>query len=165
LTLTPLSGILEYGAGSALIRGANVFAKRGTRWEEAMSRIHWIVMATGLALLTAGLAPTASAKGKKAAAPAAAPKALNACGCYADNAGTCFCGRRGKCECPGECEPKGCEEKRAKQMAKDIAAETKKAAEADRKERHSESTRVDRPDDTPKPKPKPADKGDESTAK
>ncbi|HEY4187083.1 MAG TPA: hypothetical protein VGP07_18550 [Polyangia bacterium] len=52
----------------------------------------------------------------------------NACGCYRDTTGACFCGKKTKCGCPGECEPKGCEEKRAKQLEKEIAAETKKAA-------------------------------------
>jgi hypothetical protein len=78
----------------------------------------------------------AAAKAKKqAAAPPAAGKKVNACGCYADAANNCFCGRKGKCDCPGECEPKGCEEKRAKQMQKEVAAETKKAAEADKKQK------------------------------
>jgi hypothetical protein len=132
--------------------------------EEAMGRIRGIVMAMVLALLAAGPTPTALAKGKKAAAPKATPKAVNACGCYTDASGKCFCGRKGKCECPGECEPKGCEEKRARQIAKDIAAETKKAAEVDRKARQSEKERANRPDDESKPKPKPADKGDGTTA-
>jgi hypothetical protein len=78
----------------------------------------------------------AAAKAKKqAAAPPAAGKKVNACGCYADAANNCFCGRKGKCDCPGECEPKGCEEKRAKQMEKEVAAETKKAADADKKQK------------------------------
>ncbi len=78
----------------------------------------------------------AAAKAKKqAAAPPAAGKKVNACGCYADAANNCFCGRKGKCDCPGECEPKGCEEKRAKAMDKEVAAETKRAAEADKKQK------------------------------
>ena len=78
----------------------------------------------------------AAAKAKKqAAAPPAAGKKVNACGCYADASNNCFCGRKGKCDCPGECEPKGCEEKRAKQMEKEVAAETKKAADADKKQK------------------------------
>jgi len=78
----------------------------------------------------------AAAKAKKqAAAPPAAGKKVNACGCYADASNNCFCGRKGKCDCPGECEPKGCDEKRAKQMEKEVAAETKKAAQADKKQK------------------------------
>jgi hypothetical protein len=67
---------------------------------------------------------------KKAAAPA---HEVNACGCYKDTAGACFCGKKGKCACPGDCEPKGCEAKREKE----VAAETKKAAAADKKQRQS----------------------------
>lgn len=63
---------------------------------------------------------------------AGAPRAYadgtpNACGCYQDTTGACFCGKKSKCGCPGQCEPKGCEEKRAKQLEKEIAEETKKA--------------------------------------
>jgi hypothetical protein len=80
----------------------------------------------------------AQAKGKKVVgAGPSTKKEVNACGCYKDTAGQCFCGRKGKCSCPGDCEPKGCEEKRAKEMQKEIAAETKKAAEADKKQRAS----------------------------
>jgi len=43
------------------------------------------------------------------------------------------CQKVARCGCPGECEPKGCEEKRAKQLEKEIMAETRRAAEADRK--------------------------------
>ena len=56
----------------------------------------------------------------------------NACGCYRDTTGACYCGKKGACVCPGECEPKGCEEKRAKQLEREIAAETKKAEAAGR---------------------------------
>jgi hypothetical protein len=56
----------------------------------------------------------------------------NKCGCYKDGAGVCFCERKAKCGCPGDCEPKGCEEARDKQLQKEIEAETKKAAQADR---------------------------------
>jgi len=58
----------------------------------------------------------------------AAENAPNACGCYRDSAGGCFCAKKAKCGCPGDCEPKGCDEKREKQLQKDIAAATKQAA-------------------------------------
>jgi hypothetical protein len=61
----------------------------------------------------------------------AATPPTNACGCYRDSAGSCFCGKKGKCACPGDCEPKGCDEKRARQLEKEIAEETKKATAAD----------------------------------
>src|SRR4051794_14568807 len=97
------------------------------------SRI-WLVIA---ACLSGGLGGAAAeAKASKAAAKTTAAdsgpaKEVNACGCYKDAAGACFCGKKGKCSCPGECEPKGCEEKRNKELQKEVAAETKKAHEAD----------------------------------
>ena len=66
------------------------------------------------------------------AGPAAAAD-RNKCGCYKNASGTCFCDRNAKCGCPGDCEPKGCEAAREKAMQKEIEAETRKAAEADRK--------------------------------
>ena len=66
---------------------------------------------------------------------AAAP---NKCGCTRNESNnTCSCSKGAKCGCPGDCEPKGCEEKREAQMKKEIDAETKKAAEADRKHKAS----------------------------
>jgi hypothetical protein len=91
----------------------------------------------GLVVVTMLLGGFAEAKAKSAKAPTAdAPKqAVNACGCYKDAAGACFCGKKGKCACAGDCEPKGCEEKRQKAIEKEVAAETKKAHEADKKQR------------------------------
>jgi hypothetical protein len=57
----------------------------------------------------------------------------NACGCYQNTAGQCICTRRGKCDCPGECEPKGCDEKRQKELNKAIQEETRKAEAAEKK--------------------------------
>jgi len=57
--------------------------------------------------------------------------AVNACGCYSLN-NTCYCERGAKCGCPGNCEPKGCEEARQKQLEKEIAEEMKKAKEAEK---------------------------------
>jgi hypothetical protein len=51
----------------------------------------------------------------------------NKCGCYKDGA-TCYCDKQARCGCPGECEPKGCEEKRNRELEKQIEAETKKAS-------------------------------------
>lgn len=65
----------------------------------------------------------------------AATPPVNACGCYRDTTGACFCGKKGKCDCPGDCEPKGCEEKRAKEMNKEVEAETKRARDAEKKQR------------------------------
>jgi hypothetical protein len=68
----------------------------------------------------------------------AAVAAPNKCGCTRNESNnTCSCSKGAKCGCPGDCEPKGCEEKREQQMKKEIDAETKKAAEADRKHKAS----------------------------
>ena len=64
--------------------------------------------------------------------------APNKCGCTRNESNnSCSCSKSAKCGCPGDCEPKGCEEKREAQMKKEIEAETKKAAEADRKHKAS----------------------------
>lgn len=100
----------------------------------------------------------AAAKRKKPAGASPASHTLNACGCYKDATGACFCGRKAKCSCPGDCEPKGCDEKRAKEIQKEIAAETRKAAEADKKARKDETTRANSPEpksETKSEKPKP----------
>jgi hypothetical protein len=57
----------------------------------------------------------------------------NKCGCYKNAQGTCFCDKKAKCGCPGDCEPKGCEAARDKALQREIEAETRKAAEAGRK--------------------------------
>lgn len=80
----------------------------------------WMTLALALALV----APTAGGK----PAQAAQKRELNACGCYGDGI-TCTCERKAKCGCPGECEPKGCEEARQKQMQKEMEAEIKRAKE------------------------------------
>lgn len=83
--------------------------------------------------------------------------APNACGCRSDSAGNCYCERSAKCGCPGECEPKGCEEKRAKQLQKEVEIETKKAEAAARQHRpaatDASSQGIDRPSHEPAPKP------------
>jgi hypothetical protein len=59
---------------------------------------------------------------------------LNACGCRQTSQGVCTCEKKSKCGCPGECEPKGCEERRTKQLEKEIQSETKKAEDAARRQ-------------------------------
>ena len=78
-----------------------------------------LALAAGLIVLAAGGPSSGATK-----------RPLNACGCYGE-AGNCVCERKAKCGCPGECEPKGCEEARQKQMQKEIDEETKKAKEAE----------------------------------
>jgi hypothetical protein len=95
-----------------------------------------------------GLAEAAKdkAKDKKAAAApedkASAPPGaeVNACGCYHNAKGACVCtSRKAKCVCPGECEPVGCEEKRQKEMEREMEAEIKRAQEEDKKRQAAEA--------------------------
>jgi hypothetical protein len=80
-----------------------------------------------------GLAPPVLALGLLLGA-GSATAAPNKCGCTLNESNnTCTCSKAAKCGCPGECEPKGCEAKREAQRKKEIDAETKKAAEADKK--------------------------------
>jgi hypothetical protein len=69
----------------------------------------------------------------------AAGAPVNACGCYRDTSGSCFCGKKSKCDCPGDCEPKGCEEKRAKEIEKEVELETRRAREIEKKQRDEEA--------------------------
>ena len=64
----------------------------------------------------------------------------NKCGCYRDEgAGTCYCDKKAKCGCPGECEPKGCEEQRTRELQKQIDAETRKAEESGHHKRSNDN--------------------------
>jgi hypothetical protein len=114
------------------------------------------VLGAAVPVAFAKAAKDTKAKPSGGAAPVASDAhKVNKCGCYQDTQGNCFCGKKGKCECPGECEPKGCDEKRAKQIEKEIAIETKKAAEADKKQKRSSGAGD---------KDKAADKGSEAPA-
>lgn len=77
-------------------------------------------------------------------AEAAAPP-VNACGCYRDAAGSCYCGKKGgKCVCPGECEPQGCEAKRAKELQKEVDAEAKHARDAEKKQEDEQAAQAEK---------------------
>ena len=67
-------------------------------------------------------------------APARAQE-VNACGCYKDSStGACKCtNKRAKCECPGECEPVGCEAKRLKDGEREAAAALKRIQQKEKK--------------------------------
>jgi hypothetical protein len=83
---------------------------------------------TPLVLCVAFLLPSAVSR------PARAAKHVtNACGCYSQS-NACFCEKKAKCGCPGECEPKGCEEERQKKLQKEIEEETRKAKEAEKEQ-------------------------------
>ena len=77
---------------------------------------------------------TAGGATSKPSAPPSEP--ANACGCYKNAKGACVCtDKKGKCECPGECEPVGCGEKREKEMEREMAAEVKRAQQQDAEEK------------------------------
>lgn len=65
---------------------------------------------------------------------AASAEERNRCGCYRDTTGACFCERKASCGCPGDCEPRGCEEKRDRELQRQIQEETKKAQASGRKD-------------------------------
>ncbi len=92
-----------------------------------------------LALLAAGAVVGLGTKFGRPRSAMAAEGGLNACGCRGDSIGSCYCEKKSHCGCPGECEPKGCEERRAKQMDKEVQAETRKAEEAARRQRARQS--------------------------
>ena len=97
-----------------------------------------------LSSVVLGLVLVVSIAGHSAAAD------RNKCGCYKDGAGTCFCDKKAKCGCPGDCEPKGCEEQRDKELQKEIDAETKKAAASGHKSAGSgEESPREKKDETP----------------
>src|ERR1051325_4681912 len=112
-------------------------------------RIVLALMATSaIGILTVALLTTATT--------ANAAPALNACGCREGAPGQCICERKSHCGCPGECEPKGCEEKRAKQLEKEIQVETRKAEEAQRRQH----VRQEKPDE-PSPSSREAEGSDQ----
>jgi len=97
---------------------------------------------TILAWLVAG---TISLDGVTLRTAAAAEDGLNACGCRQGSSGACYCEKKSHCGCPGECEHKGCEEKRAKQMEKEVQEETRKAEEAEHRQRARQATEQEAP--------------------
>jgi hypothetical protein len=54
----------------------------------------------------------------------------NRCGCYRSDTGSCYCDKKAACGCPGDCEPKGCEEARDRALQREIEAETRKAQQS-----------------------------------
>lgn len=90
---------------------------------------------------------------------AASDDERNRCGCYRDAGGACFCAKKATCGCPGECEPRGCEEKREKDLQKEIRAETKKAEESGRKQAAPKDDEEDAPGARAQPTPTPARQG------
>ena len=97
-----------------------------------MRRSRWAVLSFLFALTVAGAAAaaakdsdkTAKDSDKKGKAGAEKPSnlppgvTLNACGCYTKGNGCVCTNKKAKCECPGECEPAGCDVKRNKAKRK-----------------------------------------------
>jgi len=101
-------------------------------------------------------------KAKSGSPPKAVPAGVtvNACGCYRTESGACFCGdKNGACQCPGDCEPLACEQKRSKEIQREVAAETKKAQDDER--RHLDEAAAAEAAATAKsPHPGPVSSGD-----
>jgi hypothetical protein len=105
-------------------------------------RVLVVVLAAG-ALALGSAAPTFSKEKPKSPTGSATKdktsdkkpsENVNACGCYRNDSGGCICtDKKGKCECPGECEPVGCAEKRDKEIEREMAAEIKRAQDEEKK--------------------------------
>jgi len=111
---------------------------RGTR---SLALVLFAGLAAGVVL---GFAPDGSTKEKPKAPAAGKPSGtpaepINACGCYKDTRGACVCtDKKAKCECPGECDPVGCSEKREKELEREMAAEVKRAQEDEKRRKAQE---------------------------
>ena len=107
----------------------------------------WFGIAIGLTFALAGAASAKDAKktkprGEESAAPVPPGATPNACGCYRKGNGCVCTSKKGKCECPGECEPIGCEEKRNKEMEKEEADAVRRAQEDDKRREEAEAKRA-----------------------
>ena len=112
-----------------------------------MRRSRWVVIsfvfaaAVGIAAgAVAGKDSDKSDKSDKkskagAEKPSSAPPGvtLNACGCYAKGNGCVCTNKKAKCECPGDCEPAGCDAKRNKELEKEYSDAVKHAQDDDKK--------------------------------
>jgi hypothetical protein len=88
---------------------------------------------------------------------------LNACGCYRQGE-ACMCtNKNAKCECAGDCEPVGCEEKRQKEMDREVAVEVKRAEDADKKRQAAEAESQRKAAEAEAAREK-AEEGDDDTA-
>ena len=113
-----------------------------SRWVVLLSFVFAAVVAG--AALAAKDAPDKKGKGGSADKPSGAPPGvtLNACGCYAKGNGCVCTNKKAKCECPGECEPVGCEEKRNKEMEKEYSDAVKHAQDEDKKREEAAAKKV-----------------------
>ena len=105
------------------------------------------VLAIGLTFALVGAAGAKGAKKTKppsedSAAPVPTRATPNACGCYRKGNGCVCTSKKGKCECPGECEPIRCEEKRNQEMEKEEADVVRRAQEDDKRREEAEAKRA-----------------------
>jgi hypothetical protein len=116
-----------------------------------MNRLRWVVISSLFAFAVAGAAIAAGdekadkKKAKAAEKPSGLPPgaSLNACGCYMKPTGGCVCtNKKAKCECPGECEPAGCDEKRNKELEKEASDAMKRAQEEEKKREEAENKKI-----------------------
>jgi len=118
----------------------------------------------GLGEATA-VAKTSKKDKTEAASPKKAPPGvtLNACGCYRSGE-SCMCtNKNARCECPGDCEPVGCDEKRQKEMDREVAAEVKRAEEQDRQRQAAEAEAQRKADEAEAARRKAEEEGDDDT--
>ena len=80
-----------------------------------LDRLRW-----GLMVAVVALVPASGALAQQ----------RNSCGCYRSDTGSCYCDKKAACGCPGDCEPKGCEEARDRALQREIDAETRKAPQS-----------------------------------
>jgi hypothetical protein len=131
--------------------------------------LSWVALLLTLAMgpTLTGMAPAFGERKKNArtsASPPATHGKANPCGCFKDTNGACFCGKKAKCGCPGECEPRGCAEKHDKDIEKEIRAETKRAQDIERKQKAASKRKDAASDPSPDGQPKPHPKTGESAA-
>lgn len=90
---------------------------------------------------------------------------VNACGCYRKG-NSCVCtNKNAKCECPDDCEPVGCDEKRQKEMDREMAAEVKRAEEQEKKRDAEEKERARKAAEAERQDPGNETAGDDDTDK
>jgi hypothetical protein len=117
------TGALQITDRSTFVVDDRVFAQSRTLRSMTPFLLRTVLLAT-LLLVTA-------------VPPGARADDVNRCGCRQDSSGACTCERTARCGCPGECEPRGCEEARERAFQRELAIETKKADDAVRRKSHA----------------------------
>lgn len=118
-----------------------------------------MVLVVGLAIgASAGAATRKEAKPEAAETKGPDGGKVNKCGCYLDSSNACLCLKKAVCGCPGECEPRGCEEKRAKEIEREMEEEVKRAREAEKKQQDERAAK-----ENAQKEQQPAEESDEET--